>query len=129
MGCSEERRNRMTLKEQFVKEHPEHVFTYNRYKIADKDNYLLWLEEKLLIALKDIEELKKRGGNMEQVFVFVYSRDKKVKVLNIEEAKILNDSLINEGWKHTQTLNACAWIQYLCNDCEDLRDEVMAFIS
>ena len=119
----------MTLKEQFRKEHPEYVFKYNRHRIIDNNQYILWLEEKLLIASKDIEELKKNGCNMEQVVVFVYSRDKKVKVLNIEEAKILNDSLINEGWKHTQTLNACAWIQYLCNDCEDLRDEVMAFIS
>jgi len=63
---------------------------------------------------------------MEQVFVFIYAKDKEIKVLNIEEAKRLNDSLISEGWKHTHTLDACGWIQYLHNDCEDvdLFDEV-----
>lgn len=63
---------------------------------------------------------------MEQVFVFIYAKDKEIKVLNIEESKRLNDSLISEGWKHTHTLEACGWIQYLHNDCEDvdLFDEV-----
>ena len=63
---------------------------------------------------------------MEQVFVFIYAKDKEIKVLNIEESKRLNDSLISEGWKHTHTLDACGWIQYLHNDCEDvdLFDEV-----
>jgi hypothetical protein len=63
---------------------------------------------------------------MEQVFVFIYAKGKEIKALNIEESKSLNDSLINEGWKHTQTLDACVWIQYLHNDCEDvdLFDEV-----
>ena len=57
---------------------------------------------------------------MEQVFVFIYAKDKVIKALNIEESKRLNDSLISEGWKHTQTLDACVWIQYLHNDCEDV---------
>ena len=57
---------------------------------------------------------------MKQVFVFIYAKDKVIKALNIEESKWLNDSLISEGWKHTQTLDACVWIQYLHNDCEDV---------
>ena len=57
---------------------------------------------------------------MEQVFVFIYAKDKEIKVLNIEESKRLNDSLISDGWKHTHTLDACVWIQYLHNDCEDV---------
>ena len=63
---------------------------------------------------------------MEHVFVFIYAKDKEIKVLNIEESKRLNDSLISEGWKHTQTLDACVWIQHLHNNCEDvdLLDEV-----
>ncbi len=63
---------------------------------------------------------------MEQVFVFIYAKDKVIKALNIEESKRLNDELLKEGWKHTQTLDACVWIQYLHNDCEDvdLFDEV-----
>ena len=57
---------------------------------------------------------------MVQAFVFIYAKDKEIKVLNIEESKRLNDSLISEGWKHTLTLDACVWIQYLHNDCEDV---------
>jgi hypothetical protein len=66
---------------------------------------------------------------MEQVFVFIYAKGKEIKALNIEESKRLNDSLINEGWKHTKTIDACVWIQYLCNDCEDLGDEVRSMFS
>ena len=61
---------------------------------------------------------------MEQIFVFIYAKDKKIRALNVEGVKRLNDSLIKEGWKHTQTLDACAWIQFLHNDCEDLFDQV-----
>ena len=63
---------------------------------------------------------------MEQVFVFIYAKGKEIKALSIEESKRLNDSLIKEGWKHSQTLDACVWIQFLHNDCEDvdLFDEV-----
>jgi len=57
---------------------------------------------------------------MENVFVFIYAKNKEIKVLNIEESIRLDDSLKNEGWEHTSTLNACAWIQYLHNDCEDV---------
>jgi len=63
---------------------------------------------------------------MKEVFVFVYAKGEKIKVLSIEESKRLNDYLIKNGWKHTQTLDACIWIQFLHNDCEnvDLFDEV-----
>lgn len=66
-----------------------------------------------------------------QAFVFIYAKDKEIKALNIEDSKRLNDSLIKDGWKHTQTLDACVWIQYLYNDCEDvdLFDEVKSLSS
>lgn len=66
---------------------------------------------------------------MEQVLVFIYAKCKEIKALNIEESKMLNDSLIKDGWKHTKTIDACVWIQYLCNDCEDLGNEVMSMFS
>lgn len=66
---------------------------------------------------------------MEKVIVFIYAKGNKIKALNIEESKILNYSLIEDGWKHTKTLDACVWIQYLCNDCEDLGGEVMSMFS
>lgn len=63
---------------------------------------------------------------MEQTFVFVYAKDGKIKALNLEEAKRLQDELVKEGWIHTHTLDACAYIQYLHNDCDevDLIDEM-----
>jgi hypothetical protein len=63
---------------------------------------------------------------MDKIFVFIYAKGKEIKVLNIEESKRLNVELKSNGWKHTQTLDACVWIQYLHNNCEgvDLFDEV-----
>lgn len=66
---------------------------------------------------------------MEQAFVFIYAKGNEIKALNIEESKRLNDSLIKDGWKHTRTIDACVWIQYLCNDCEDLEDEIRSMFS
>jgi hypothetical protein len=62
---------------------------------------------------------------MEQVVVFIYAKGKEIKVLNIEESKRLDSELKSDGWKNTQTLDCCVWIQYLHN-CEDvdLFDEV-----
>ena len=57
---------------------------------------------------------------MEQVFVFIYAKGKEIKVLNIKESKRLDSELKSDGWKHTQTLDACLWIQYLHNNCEDV---------
>jgi hypothetical protein len=59
---------------------------------------------------------------MEQTFVFIYAKGKKIKALNIEESKRLNDSLLKKGWKHTNTLDACRWIQYLYNECGSVDD-------
>lgn len=66
---------------------------------------------------------------MEQVFVFIYAKSNEIKALNIEDSKRLNDSLIKDGWKHTKTIDVCLWIQYLCNDCEDLGDEIRSMFS
>lgn len=61
---------------------------------------------------------------MEQVFVFIYAKGYEIKVLNVEESKRLDSELKSEGWKHTATLDACTFIQYLHNDCDSIRKEV-----
>lgn len=60
------------------------------------------------------------------MYVFIYAKGKEIKALNIHDAKKLNMALVIEGWKHTQTLDACTWIQFLHNDCKDINllDEV-----
>ena len=61
-----------------------------------------------------------------QNFVFVYAKESEIKVLNIDNAKTLHNKLISEGWVHTQTLDACIFIEYLHNHCDeiDLIEEV-----
>ena len=55
---------------------------------------------------------------MEQAFVFIYAKDGKIKAINHQEAKRRHPELVKDGWVHTQTLDACAYIQCLHNDCE-----------
>jgi len=68
---------------------------------------------------------------MNELFVFIYAKGIEIKALNIEESKRLNLKLLNEGWVHTQTLDACVYIQYLHNNCEDvdLIDEIRSLIK
>jgi hypothetical protein len=56
---------------------------------------------------------------MENGYVFLYAKGKEIKALNLEESLRLSDSLLKDGWNHTQTLDAYTYIQYLHNDCED----------
>lgn len=53
---------------------------------------------------------------MNEAIVFVYSKDNEVKVLDIKESKQKHNSLINDGWKHTSTLNSCKFLEELCNN-------------
>ena len=61
---------------------------------------------------------------MEQVFIFIYAKGYEIKVLNIEESKRLDAELKSDGWKHAQTLDACIFIQYLHNNCDNIRKEI-----
>ena len=63
---------------------------------------------------------------MEEVIIFVYAKDGKIKVLGIDSVLRLEEELLKDGWVHTQTLNACVFLQYLHNFCdaEDLVDEM-----
>ena len=63
---------------------------------------------------------------MEQTFIFIYARKGKIKALNFESAKILEDKLLKDGWVHTATLDPCIYFEFLHNDCKkkDLIKEV-----
>jgi hypothetical protein len=54
-----------------------------------------------------------------EAIVFVYAKDGVIKVLNHEDALLNQSDLIGKGWEHTQTINACAYLQYLYS-CEDV---------
>lgn len=63
---------------------------------------------------------------MEQVIIFVYAKDKEIKVLSHQESSEQHDELIKKGWTHTTSLNPCVWIKYLYDNCEEvhLMDEI-----
>ena len=52
---------------------------------------------------------------MSPYIIFVYSKKNKIKVVTLEEAKVLNLTLHSKGWRHTKTLDACQWIENLYN--------------
>ena len=51
---------------------------------------------------------------MTNVF-FTYYKDGKIKVLNFEDANKEYNFLVENGWKHTATLDVAAWIEHLYN--------------
>ena len=57
---------------------------------------------------------------MKKTIVFVYAKDGKILVLNTYQAQIRNRKLLKKGWIHTHTLDACVFIKYLLNECEDV---------
>jgi len=52
--------------------------------------------------------------------VFVYFKNNKIKVLDLEMSKNEHQTLLNDGWKHTTTLDVCRFIEHLYNNCEDV---------
>ena len=49
--------------------------------------------------------------------VFVYAKGKKIKVLYLGDAAKDHKELIDKGWRRTNTLDPCLWIQNLHNNC------------
>jgi len=56
--------------------------------------------------------------------IFIFAKDRKVKALNLEDAKEQAEPLIRDGWQQTASLNPCEWIEYLCNDSDNIEFEV-----
>ena len=53
--------------------------------------------------------------------VFVYSKEGKVKVLDLNTAVQTPDlELKADGWNLTATLDPCKFIEYLSNECNDV---------
>lgn len=61
--------------------------------------------------------------------IFVYAKDGKIKVLDLETA--LNgeeDKLKSEGYIHTSTLDPCRFIEYLCNESKSVVADVKGLL-
>lgn len=55
----------------------------------------------------------------EAVFIFVYSFNGVIEVFSGNDAAKRHKELLDEGYIHTATLDACGFIQYLGNQCND----------
>jgi hypothetical protein len=65
-------------------------------------------------------------NNNKMGIVFIYIKDGKIQVLDIDTAKAQNEEMLKNGWEHASTLNACVFLEYLHNDCE--KEDVIAGI-
>lgn len=61
---------------------------------------------------------------MMQTFVFVYTKEGKIKVLSHHQDQLEKDQLLSDGWTHTATLDACRWIEWLHNNASDKIKEI-----
>lgn len=46
---------------------------------------------------------------------FVFLKDEKIKILNIQEVRQFEKDLLLDGWKHTATINPAVVLEYLYN--------------
>lgn len=76
----------------------------------------------------EIERLYKREHVIEKhqhdsshstAFVFVYAKDGVVKALNIDGSREHHKKLLDEGYVHTATIDACKYIDFIANCQED----------
>lgn len=59
--------------------------------------------------------LNKMENTKEPIIVFIYAKSNEIKVLSLEDSKRNHEGLIKEGWKHTQTLDTCKFLEYIYN--------------
>lgn len=61
--------------------------------------------------------------------IFVYAKDGKIKVLDVETARNgEEEKLIESGHIHTATLDACRFIEYLCNESKNFTADVKGLL-
>lgn len=75
------------------------------------------------LECKIVDVLSKAEQNQLANFVSVYAKDKKIRVLGMEESSAEHD-LIKDGWQHTTTTDACKWIEHLHNECKNWNVEI-----
>lgn len=62
--------------------------------------------------------------------VFIYKKDKEVKVLDLNRSKAKHDNLIKDGFKHIVTLKASVWLELIFNlDISDVECEIYELLN
>ena len=59
--------------------------------------------------------------------VFIYYKEGKIKALDLANGEKEHKELVNGGWKHTQTLDPCKWMEFLFNEANGV--EALEMIS
>jgi hypothetical protein len=59
--------------------------------------------------------------------VFVYSKNGIIKIFDSEEVQ--DNMVFLDGWVHTATLDACAYIEYLCNYSKQIKKDVKSLLE
>ena len=63
---------------------------------------------------------------MDNYFLFIYKDGNDTKVLDFDESKAQHSKLIENGYKHTSTIDAKAWINYVANCIQkDLKQAII----
>ena len=62
-------------------------------------------------------------------YVFVYAKDGKIKVLDMEKSLKLHNSLIEKGWIQTASLNPCIFLEHLCNKSVTIEQDVKSLLD
>lgn len=59
----------------------------------------------------DFNNIEKTG-----TFVFIYEKEQIKKVFNLEDSIKYHNKLVKNGWKHTETLDCCLYLESILND-------------
>lgn len=52
----------------------------------------------------------------EKRILFIYTKDRVIKCLSVNEARSQNEDLTFNGWVHTATIDPARWIEKLINE-------------
>ena len=61
---------------------------------------------------------------MEKEFIFIYAKGHEIQALTLTESNKQHQKLYDNGWTHTNTLDACSWVEFLHNRCDSIANEV-----
>lgn len=56
--------------------------------------------------------------------IFVYFKNNKIKILDMDCSKDEHIQMIEEGWKHTASLNPCIFIENLFNNSKNIESDI-----
>ena len=59
-----------------------------------------------------------------QIFLLVYAKHGKIKVINSEAGILQHDELLEDDWLHTATIDPCIFLEFTHNKCKDIEKQI-----